>query len=127
MKTTPILILTLGLLCGCYTATEKQKIVTAIDRGSPPGVIKPPITMKTQFAAKCPYCSTLNFSKSCMQSGSGMVPITITNATATFTTNVLIATWSIQYICPRCGMPHSDHRLQSVPDTTSVRLPVLDQ
>ncbi len=73
-----------------------------------------PMTIESRFVGKCPYDGTLTVSESCMPTGSWTV----------HGTNV--QHWTITYLCPTDRMMFNDYRLQILPDTVSVRLPIRD-
>lgn len=118
------LALTLAGLCaGCsglsyLTPTERARIASALDahrnhRAVVVGRDEGLITTETKFASKCPYDGTLTVSK----------------RTAPFGCHTAGGTnfqeWCITFICPRDGMVFSDRRVQIVPDTRSLRLPLI--
>jgi hypothetical protein len=124
----PLFLAALLLACnGCYnmpltsgrwTPQERAAIIAALDAAPPnPTHTEPPgrplITTETRFVSRCPYDGTLALSQSTLPSG----------GTTVGGTNV--QQWSITYTCPRCGMMFSDMRLQILPDTKSLRLPLL--
>ena len=69
-----------------------------------------PITPRSKFATRCPYCNCLCVSKSCTLSGS------------TSTQEGNLELWSISYLCSKCDMPFVGMRNQSVPQVSSFRL-----
>ena len=135
MKLFLLLPFVVSFLCGCeslqpgYVSRVKEKTIeTELAKGGPKQTVhpQPAITMTTRFASACPYDGTITISLSTLPSGGYATNIVVTNA-VNEVTNILVNVqqWSIMYKCPLCFMDFSDARQQTLPNTRSIRLPIV--
>ena len=119
MKPTHILSLSLTLsacLIGCRSFSPEEQVAatTSLDSRHVGSLAPPPpaISSKSKFVAACPYDDLLAVSKSCLTTGAA----TVAGGNE--------QTWTITFVCRRCGYVFTDTRTQILPYTTSLQLPI---